>query len=228
MLSRPRNAILHSAAAVSLATFLASTSTAHAASISVTNAPSGAAIAAGGDFTGHTGHTGYPGIYAKAEFSAAESFAGQTVALVGGYETVTGWPSGALLVPAAANGVTLYHSAVQGQSGNCGDPCTGEGAVTFSFAAPQAAIGLDIPLFEGNETVTAQFIEPGGTPYDVIVLSHGALSWTFTAPSGHTIAGVTFTNTDQFGVAYDDLRLTPAPPVPVEPATWGRLKALYR
>ncbi len=213
--------------ALLLVTCLAAATHAQTASIMATNVQSGSAVAAGGDFAGHTGHTGYPGIYAQPDFGAAEAFAGQTVAVVSGYETVSGLPAGALLVPVAANGVTLYNSALQGQTGNCGDPCTGEGAVTFSFAMPQSAVGLDIPLFESG-SVTAQFFEPGGLPFDVLVLARGSLSWTFTAPAGHTIAGVTFTNVDPFGVAYDNLRLTPAPPVPVEAASWGRLKALYR
>ena len=86
----------------------------HAATITVLNSVSALPVAAGGDFTGDTGFGGFPGIYAQPDFSAAEKFLGQTVGLVSGFETVSGTPTGPLQVPAAANGVTLFASELQG------------------------------------------------------------------------------------------------------------------
>lgn len=210
---------------------------ARAAMVTSANILSGSPIAVGGDFSGAaTQHQGVAGIYAGTGFSAAESFAGQTVALVGGYETVSGAPSGPLSLnaPADADGVTLWDGVeLQGLTGGgpaCGDPCTGEGAVSFLFAAPQAAIGLDVLKFEtGN--VLLQFFTPAGVAFDAVTIAPSAVRhWTFTAESGHVIGGVTLTNSDlTAGVAFDDLRLTPAAvpsPVPIPAAAWLLISGL--
>lgn len=103
---------------------------------------------------------------------------------------------------------------MQGLTGGgsaCGDPCTGEGAVSFLFAAPQAAIGLDVLKFESGN-VLLQFFTPAGVAFNAVTIAPSAVShWTFTAESGYSIGGVTLTNSDlTAGVALDDLRLTPA------------------
>lgn len=90
---------------------LDTSSGAQAAMVTAVNVLSGSPVAAGGDFSGaDTHHDGVVGIYAGTGFSAAESFIGQTVALVSGYEVVSGVPGGPLSLntPAAANGVTLW------------------------------------------------------------------------------------------------------------------------
>jgi hypothetical protein len=208
-----------------------------AAMVTAANTLSGSPIPLGGDFNGApTGYEGVAGIYAGTGFSAAESFAGQTVALVSGYEVVTGTPGGPLSLntPAAANGVTLWNGEeLQGLTGGgtaCADPCTGEGAVSLLFAAPQAAIGLDVLKFEGGN-VLLQFFTPAGVAFDDVTIAPSAVRhWTFTAESGHTIGGVTLTNSDlTAGVAFDDLRLTPAEvtsPVPIPAAAWLLISGL--
>jgi hypothetical protein len=192
---------------------LGSAGSAGAAEITVTLARFPGPVAESGDFPGHTGYAGWPGIYPAPRFGAGERFAGQAVSIEGGFEVVTGTPTGPLQVPAMANGVTLFQDELQGQTGACESPCTGEGAVTFSFDRPVATIGLDIRKGNGGN-VTLQFFEEEGVAFDPVVLtSVGAdQSHTFAAEPGHRIVGVALTNVDSQGVAYDDLRL----PIPAD------------
>jgi hypothetical protein len=100
--------------------------------------------------------------------------------------------------------------------------------VSFAFITPQDEVGLDFLKMDGG-TVTLRFFEPNGTAFDpVLVSGSGNFSRTFTAQAGFVIAGVTLTNVDTYGVAYDDLRLTPADPVSTAPSAWGSVKSLYR
>jgi hypothetical protein len=199
-------------AAVVCAAALGLASRSEAAVITVVNAVSPSPVAVGGDFTGHDGFAGFPGIYTQPAFSAAGALVGQTVGLTGLFEVVSGTPTGplTLVVPASADGVTRFESELQGQTGTCGNDCTGEGAVTFLFAAPQASIGLDVRKTNGG-TLLLQFFEPDGTPFDVVTIASLVDgSRTFQAQAGSVIGAVTITNIeDAAGVSYDDLRLTP-------------------
>ncbi len=196
---------------------------ASAATITASNGVLAQAVTGGGDFTGSdTGHTGLPGLYSGTGFQVGEAFAGQTVTSVflvglGNFEVVNGTPTGplALQAPVSPDGVTLWGGAeLQGLTGGgnaCSDPCTGEGAVSFLFDVDQSAIGLDIVKYEGYG-LTLQFFEADGTAFAAVSLTTGG-SKTFTAQAGHAIRGVTITNTDTFGVAFDNLRLSPAAPI---------------
>lgn len=205
---------------------------AQAITITATDSQLSAAVAGGGVSSGaDTGHAGISGIYTGTGSRAGEALVGQTVSLSAGFEVVSGTPSGplALAVPGQWDGVTLWGGAeLQGLTGGgppCDNPCTGEGAVSFLFAAPQLAIGLDIIKFENNNALTLQFFTPAGIAFDTLTISPGlSQSWTFTAQSGYVIGGVTITNVDESGVAYDNLRLSPSRSTSVpEPGTLGLL-----
>ena len=200
---------------------------AHAASITVVQAEYARPVTLGGDFSGHTGFEGYPTIYVMPYFSAAEAFEGQTVTLSGNFEIASGVPSGPLQTPDQMNGVTLWYDDLQGQSGDCGENCTGEGAVSFSFVTPQQAIGIDIGLLDGG-IVTFQFFGPGNTPFEIVTVTGSDASWTFLAETGHRITGVTITNDDLYGVYFDNLRLGAEEPISAPASTWGAVKALFR
>jgi hypothetical protein len=192
---------------------------ARAATISATNLVSPSAVAAGGDFSGHDGFDGFSGgVLSGDGFSAAGLFVGQMAALNGNFEVVGGGPTAPLTLatPIAQDGVTRFNDALQGQTGACGNDCTGEGAISFLFAQPRTSFGLDFILTDGG-TITLQAFEATGTAFTAVVLSgvSGTQSYTFAAEVGHAIAGVTITNAaDTAGIGVDNLRLGSAAPEP--------------
>jgi hypothetical protein len=144
--------------------------------------------------------------------AAGESFPGQTVTEVGGFEIVAGIPSNplTLLTPGANDGVWCYQDELQGVANGTTVGDIGEGAISFFLQHDHSSIGIDINKTDSG-TVVMQFFSRVGSPFQIVTLSTGigAQSYTFTANAG-SIAGVTITNSDPSGISVDNLRLQPA------------------
>ena len=156
-----------------------------------------------------------------------ESFAGQTVAIAGGFESVSGTPSGPLSLQAPQTGgvITFGGIELQGLLANAPlvDSNIGEGAISILLAGDHLEMGLDL-VKANSGTISLQFFERSGAVFDTVNLSFsGDRAYTFASTNGiDRFAGVTITNVDDaFGIAIDNLRLdstVPAASIP-EPTT---------
>jgi len=143
-------------------------------------------------------------------FQIGESFSGQAVAEAGGYETVTGVPSGPLQLQAPVNGgVIAWLDELQGLSGGSVDPDDiGEGAISILFMADTPEMGLTIALMDSGTTGLA-FYGRDGTLIDSVGVSHsGSQDYTFSADDALSkFAGVVITNVDTNGISIDNLHV---------------------
>ena len=181
-------------------------STIHAAVITMADSASGLPVVE--DFPGHyevSGIYNIPGVGA-----AGESFDGQTVSEVDGWEVVTGLPGSpcVLLVPGLHDGLYIYQNELQGVANGTANEDIGEGAVSLWFEEDHFEMGLDIAKMN-NGIVTLQFFTREGVPFESVTVSHdGSRSLTFLAEGDTAFACVNITNRDNAGVSYDNLRLS--------------------
>ena len=163
--------------------------------------------------------------------SFAERFLGQTLGVSGDFDTLSGTPSGPLtLVAGAANqNLSLLNSGgsstvVGVSSAGGGHPnfsAIGEGAVTVLYDFDQSELGFDVVGANGGPG-TLQFFQRDGSILSTFVISNLAnISYAFQRDQSiRDIAGVSFTNFNGGGVAFDDFRMDDIAPAPVpEPAT---------
>jgi hypothetical protein len=178
----------------------------HAAAITVADSASSLPVVE--DFPGHyevSGIHNIPGLGA-----AGESFDGQTVSEVDGWEVVTGLPTSpcVLLVPGLHDGLYVYQNELQGVANGTANEDIGEGAVSFWFGEDHFEMGLDVAKMN-NGIVTLQFFTREGVPFESVTVSHeGSRSLTFLAEGDTAFACVSITNRDNAGVSYDNLRLS--------------------
>jgi hypothetical protein len=149
----------------------------------------------------------------------SESFAGQTVSIIPGFdlspkgfESVSGVPSTPLTLQLAQNGAVCTWSGgeLQGLLSNTdfSNPNVGEGAISILFLNDVSGFGLDLTKLDGG-TVKMQFFSRSGVPFDTVNLSGiSGGTYGFRSSDGvSTFAGVTITNVDNSGICIDNLRI---------------------
>ncbi len=168
----------------------------------------------------------YDGIFDGNNVKVGESFVGQTVGTTVGsdgytYETVSGVPTDPLTLAtpdlgdgiAGSTGVTgLYGDGINGFD-------LGEGLVSILFDYNITEFGLAIRGSNGGEA-TFNFFGRDGSLIDSITFTTlvGSLP-EYTFSSTVAFAGITISNTDTYGLSYDEFRFAEqAEPVP-EPST---------
>lgn len=153
--------------------------------------------------------------------SFGERFAGQTLGVNGNFDVLTGTPTNPLTLLAGAPGRNLSIDAF-GAPGNqvisglgpVGFPsfnAIGEGSLAVLFDADQSELGLDILATERG-MATFNFFRRDGSLIDTLVFDFTNLldgPRAFRREGGAAdIAGLTVTNNDPFGLAYDNLRFS--------------------
>jgi len=140
--------------------------------------------------------------------SVAEHFFGQTVNDPGGsgFETVSGSPSGPLALT-TTNGGIWDIQGVAGLAGGSSGSDIGEGIVSFLFDYDIFSFGTLIGGTNGG-SATFDFFARDGSIIDSILF--GVTNTDFTFSSSVAFAGVTMSNTDPAGIAYDNIRFAAA------------------
>lgn len=166
----------------------------------------------------------YDGILVSGGASFAERFAGQVNTPVGGFDVLSGKPTGPLSLTVGAPGqnlnvLTNAGSKVLDGLGPAGFPsrdAIGSGAFAVLFPNDTAQFGFQL-IGSNNGTATLDFFMRDGALIDSIVLASLAdTSYGFRRERGiQDIAGISIFNSDDGGIAFDNLQYDARPlPVP--------------
>ena len=164
------------------------------------------------------------GLISQTGATYGERFAGQVLSTAGGFDSLTGTPTTPLTLQANAVladniGILSFGSqTIYGDLGNA----VGEGALSILLATGTDVFGLNV-VGTDRGAFTAQFFRSDGSLIAAITES-GLVDgfFGFRATAGDRIAGVTITNTDPAGIAYDNVTFNRVASVP-EPAVLGLL-----
>ncbi len=161
------------------------------------------------------------GLISQTGATYGERFSGQTLTEVGGFDVLSGTPSGPLTLLANSDindniGILAFGTNVIYGDLNA---TIGEGALTVLLGANTDVLGFDIVGTDGG-TFTVQFFGVGGTALGSITQTATNSFFGFRATGGDAIRGFSITNTDPAGIGYDNVTFNqlPAGEVP-EPAT---------
>jgi hypothetical protein len=179
-----------------------------------------AAIIVDNTFVGTTINTFDPGVpgsvlgfITQTGATYGESFAGQTLTQGPVFDTLTGAPTGPLTLQ--SNAVANDNIGLLFESGSntiYGDlnGAIGEGALSILFDS--ATTGLGFNVFGVNQgTITVQFFGLDGAILGSITQGLPANQYLgFRATAGELIRGVSITNTDPAGIAYDNVQFNAA------------------
>lgn len=153
-----------------------------------------------------------------------ESFLGQTLGNVGGFDTLSGTPSASLTLQANANlndniGLLFYGTSnvIYGDLGGQ----IGEGALSILFGTTTNILGFDIVGTDGGQ-FTVDFFGTSGNLLGSITAGATDSFFGFRATAGEEIAGVSITHTDPFGIGYDNFTFNRSTSVP-EPGSLALL-----
>ena len=145
------------------------------------------------------------GLLSQTGANYGERFSGQVLSTAGGFDSLTGTPTGPLSLLANAvstDNIGIFSQVIYGDLNST----QGEGALSILLAANTDVFGFDVVGSNGG-AFTAQFFRNDGSLIDTITQSGGGIVdfFGFRATGGDLIAGVTITNTDSAGVAYDNV-----------------------
>lgn len=171
------------------------------------------------------------GLISQTGATYGESFAGQTLGVFSdgsySYDTLSGTPNGPLVLLANATTADNIGILAYGSQTIYGDlrSQVGEGALSIFLANATDVIGFDV-LGSNVGDFTVQFFATDGSLLGSLTQNIGADGFFgFRATSGERIAGLSITNTDPAGIAYDNVTFNQLPNgngVP-EPATLALL-----
>lgn len=159
--------------------------------------------------------TNYDAIFESGNTAFAERFVGQTNTPAGGFDILSGTPSGPLALAVGAAGQNLNIFDYNGSNvltglGPTGFPsfdAIGEGSFALLFDFDQSEFGFELVGGDGG-SATVSFFQRNGTLIDTVVL--GGLSNTFYGFSREggvkDIAGISIHNTDGGGIGFDNLK----------------------
>lgn len=168
------------------------------------------------DFTGlPTGSVA--GLISQPGATYGERFAGQTLSTAGGFDALTGTPTGPLSLVANAliadnigisltGGGSTYGNVIYGLLSTL----IGEGAVSVLLSAGSEVFGFriygsgDQPAGSVTGPFTVRFFDDGGNQLASITQTAADSFFGFRTNAGEKIRGVSITNTDPDGLGYDD------------------------
>ena len=169
--------------------------------------------------------TNYDSIISLSGISFGERFDGQGITDTGGFDVVTGLPTGTLSLVAGAAGQNLHVITAGGSNvldglGPAGFPnssAIGEGAIAILFDADQFEFGLSLAgVGPGSSQVDLAFYNRDGLLIETMSLSptsSGAIAFRRDG-NIEEIAGVLITNLDPSGLAIDNVRFNVVIPTP--------------
>jgi hypothetical protein len=163
--------------------------------------------------------TNYNTIFVSGGVSFAERFAGQSLATVGGFDQLSGLPSGglSLQVGAANQNINVFAGDYAGKYGNvlnglgpAGFPsfdAIGEGSFAMLFSTDQSQFGFSLVGGNGGQAYIS-FFNRAGSLIDLITVSGLADTfYGFSRDGGiKDIAGISVYNNDAGGIGIDDIK----------------------
>ena len=173
--------------------------------------------------------TNYNNVFVSGGVSFAERFTGQSLATGGGFDTLSGAPTGPLSLTVGAinqnlniflNGASQVLTGL-GPSGFPNLGAIGEGSFAALFSTDQSEFGFDLVGGDGG-TATVNFFRRNGSLIDTILInSLSNQSYAFARDLGiFDIAGISIHNSDGGGIGFDNLRFNvPSTGGVPEPAT---------
>lgn len=147
------------------------------------------------------------GLITQTGATYGERFTNQVLSTASGFDSLTGIPSKLTLLPGATTpdniGITFFggSNAIYGDLNGLG----GEGALSILLGSGTDIFGFNI-VGSDRGPFTAQFFQKNGNLLGTITqtnLTDGFFGFRTTA--NDKIFGVSLTNTDQFGIAYDNV-----------------------
>jgi hypothetical protein len=165
--------------------------------------------------------TNYDNPVANASVRFGESFVGQTVSDNGGFDVLSGLPTGPLTVATgAANQNLCIFDNGEGNVitglGTLGYPdfnAIGEGSLVFLFTDDQAEFGFQLVGGDGGSAFVSFYQRDGSLLETIQINGLSSAYYGFSRDGGlQDIAGVSIYTSDAAGVGLDNLRFTiPAP-----------------
>lgn len=159
--------------------------------------------------------TNYDGVFVSGGVSFAERFAGQVNTPVGGFDVLSGTPTGPLSLAVGVAGQNLNILINEGTQvlsglGTVGFPsfdAIGEGSFAALFTTDQSEFGFDL-IGGNNGSATVNFFRRDGSLIDQIILTGlSDQSYGFKRDGGvFDIAGVSVHNSDLGGIGVDNVR----------------------
>ncbi|MES2318491.1 MAG: PEP-CTERM sorting domain-containing protein [Pseudomonadota bacterium] len=153
-----------------------------------------------------------------------ERFAGQTVTNVGGFDAVTGAPTSLTLLANANTADNIGILLNGGSNVLYGDLSSqiGEGAVSVLLGARSDVFGFNMVGTDGGNFLIEFFAADGSS---IASITQGAMNsfFGFRTTGGSQIWGVTITNTDPAGLAFDNVQFNQGRGEVPEPASLALL-----
>lgn len=156
------------------------------------------------------------GLVTQTGATYGEMFLGQTLGNVGGFDTLSGTPTAAMTLqanPTLADNIGIL--AYSGSKVVYGDlrAQIGEGALSILFDTTTDLLGFDVVGTDGG-AFTVDFFGSSGNLLGSITSSATNSFFGFRATAGDQIAGVSITNNDGGGIAYDNITFNRSTSVP--------------
>lgn len=176
--------------------------------------------------------TNYDAVFVSGGVSFAERFVGQANAPAGGFDVLSGAPSGplALAVGAAGQNLNVFvnnASQVLTGLGPLGFPdfgAIGEGSIALLFTSEQSEFGFQLVGGDGGSATLDFFSRDGLLIHQIVLGGLANAFYGFSREGGvNDIAGVSIWNTDGGGIGFDNLKFdVPSGEVP-EPGSLALL-----
>ena len=143
-----------------------------------------------------------------------ERFAGQTLSTAGGFDSLSGTPTSLTLLSNAtvANNIGIYSIGSNGIYGDL-NGAIGEGALSILLSSGTDVFGFDI-FGADNGQFAAAFFAADGSLIGSISQTATNSFFGFRATGADQIWGISLTNTDSAGIAYDNVTFNQAARVP--------------
>jgi len=163
------------------------------------------------------------GTISEAGATYGERFSGQTLSTAGGFDALSGTPTSPLALLAnaalASNiGIGVFNTTntIYGDLGGA----VGEGALSILLSQATDVFGLDVVGANLGGAFTAQFFGADGSLLASITQALPSSGfYGFQATGGDMIRGISITNTDPAGIAYDNVTFNRATVTVPEPGT---------
>lgn len=152
-----------------------------------------------------------------------ERFQGQTLTVVGGFDVLSGTPVSGLFLEASALagdniGILSYGSNVIYGDVGYG---IGEGALSLVLDVGSDTFAFDVLGADGGGLLVAQFFALDGSLLGSISQAAANGHFGYQTTGGDMIWGVSITNNDNFGIAFDNVSFGAAVPEPGTMALLG-------
>ena len=181
--------------------------------------------------------TNYDALVSSNGVGLGEHFVGQTVGSSGGFDTLSGSPTGplTLAVGAAGRNLNIFNFSTNvltglGPSGYPDFNAIGEGAFAVQFSSDQSEFGFQLVGGDGGSATVSFFNASGGLIEEILLSNLANTYYGFSRDGGvKDIRGISIWNTDGGGIGFDNLKFDVksifVPGAVPEPGTWAMMIA---